>query len=418
MQRGGTDATAGRTSGKLWLVGLAMAVVSATGVPEVLESPAARFAALFGDATADTLVDRGEGPAVSAAQPEPRRPPERRGKSWRDYRDDYLLHLAATHGRTEHLAHVHAVLHRFTDRCDLHRRRLDQIGNADLAEYVIARRRDTWRGAPVGPRTINNEIQIIHAALLYASQPGDGLARKRLGLIPRAPWHDLLPVDDLEPVAIDESQFARLMAAAQHATTPTFAGCSPATFWRCAITLTRITLLRRTALLAIPRPAEEVLVGQRMVRLPAAINKTRSDQWVSLGSSVEVAQMFASLPSREGEPLLPWLDRRGRRLSEDTFSAHLRAMQLKAGTPVDECVRLKDLRSTSATEVGDACNATVARRKLKHSPRTNTFETNYQSRKPTTEEVAATDMLLDKCLDAMVAARTVVPPGLIKGVVG
>jgi hypothetical protein len=76
-------------------------------------------------------------------------------------------------------------------------------------------------------------------------------------------------------------------------------------------------------------------------------------------------------------------------------------MQLKAGIAPDQTIKLKNLRSTSATELGDQFNGVIAKRKLGHSPNTNTFEKNYQSRRPTSAEANATDFLVDRFLTSV-----------------
>lgn len=325
---------------------------------------------------------------------------ERRAMKWVVFRELYVERCATRNSKT-YAQNVHRVLDRFTSVRSLVERNLIEITNLDIDHYIATRMAETYRGKRLSARTINNEINILNAAFCFAGQRGPGIARHRLGLLVNPPFGELINEPDLAPVMLSDTDFAAAFRATEAATCPDLSGCSPRAFWTAVLLLDRITLLRRSALLCIPRPSDEMLTIQKQLLLPARFNKTRSDLFVSLGSRDAVAELFAALPSKVGEPLLPWRRSSGEPLSLRHFSYTFRQMQLRAGIDPERTVKLKHLRSTSATELGDRFNAVVAKKKLGHSPRTNTFETNYQSRASTSSEVIATDFLVDRFLESV-----------------
>lgn len=334
---------------------------------------------------------------------------------WAVFKDLHLQRLEAYHPGSVFNANVRRVLDRFTTYRSCADRDLRDITQLDLEQYLARRRQDRWRGLPLSAVTLNNEITILNAAFAYAGPKGHKKhERHRLALLTTPPWLDHVPEDDTQPIELTEQQLANCMAATKYARSPNVIGCTPQTFWVCTLFLAGLTLLRRSALLKIPRPDDHVLVEQKRLFLPAAINKTRRDVWISLGSRDDLVELFASLPSEVGQPILPWRDRLGRPMSLSHFNHALRKFQEKAGIPKQLRVRTKDLRSTSATQIGDRFNDDVAKRKLAHSPRTNTYETNYKGRKPTPNEVAATDYMAEQLLRALRMPDSLAPASTLK----
>lgn len=306
---------------------------------------------------------------------------------------------------------------RVLDRFLLYRtcadRTIDSLTQSDLELYLARRRQDHWRGQPLSAVTLNNEIAILNSFLAYAGPQGHGKHdRHRLGLISQPPQLSYIAEDDLQPRELTAEQITACLQATRHARTPRLPGCSPQTFWVCALFLGSLTLLRRAALLRVPRPDDQILIEQKTLFLPAKLNKSRRDISLSLGTRNDMVELFAALPSAVGEPLLPWRSRHGKSLSLSHFNAVLRGFQDAAGIPKLQRVRTKDLRSTSATLVGDHFNDDVAKRKLGHSPNTHTYEKHYKGRKPTPTEVAATDWLADRLLESLRSPDTNEPTTL------
>lgn len=358
-------------------------------------SPASeRFDALFGSPA-------GSFPAPASPEIESHPRWMEPGMQWIILRELFVDRLETKSPGATYNQNVRRVLIRFTDYRGLIGRCIRDITQIDLEQYVSRRRKDQWRGKPLSAVTINNEIAILNAIFAWCGpRESRGTGRSNLELLARPPYLDPLPEDDVVPVLLTPERISACLAATRCATTPRIDGCSPRTFWTCALLLDSLTLLRRGALLQIPRPDDVELLELKQIPLPARYNKRRRDEWVSLGTRRDLVELFASLPSLPGEPLLPWVDRRGRRMSLSHFSRSLKAFQIKAGILPEDCVRLKNLRSTSATLVGDQFNDGVAKRKLKQSPASRVFERHYKSRAPTAAEAAATDFLLDRFLSA------------------
>ncbi|MBA4032917.1 MAG: hypothetical protein C0478_18780 [Planctomyces sp.] len=297
-------------------------------------------------------------------------------------------------------ANVKKVLDRFTKYCSLLSRKLGSITSIELETYIQKRARDTWRGKPITNCTINNEIAILNALFAYCGpRETRGHGRKNLGLLANPPFIDPLPVLDAAPVALDDDQLRAFIASTALARSPRLPGCEPQTFWIAALLLDSITALRRNALLNIPRPDDATLWELRELVLPAKLNKTRKELRISLGRNDEVLQLLASLPSQPGEPILPWKDRTGRRMSESHFNAVMQDFQREAGIKDGQRVLTKHLRSSAASEILDSSfGASVAKKKLGHSPTSNVIFTNYQARRITDNDRAATDVLAGRLL--------------------
>lgn len=293
-----------------------------------------------------------------------------------------------------HPAQVRRVLNRFIEYRGLFQHRLKDVHALEIEEYLARRKKDTWRGNLLSARTLNNELEIINQAFTYAG-PKDRTkgGRKHLCWLNDPPYCELLPEPDLNPVQLTPEQIQGFVQATQFATSPQIDQCSPQDFWLAVLIVDFLTLLRRRALLLVERPTDEMLLGRKQLFIPAAINKTKQDVYVTLGSDDSIPQILARLPSKPGEPLLPWRRRDGRALSPNYFSRYIKQFQDKAGISDAGRLKLKFIRSTSANIVEDAFDELTAKSKLKHSPNTNTYAQNYRVRRPKTKEVQATDRL-------------------------
>lgn len=301
---------------------------------------------------------------------------------------------------SDHPAQVRRVLTRFIEYRRLFQHRLRDIHALEIEEYLSQRKKDTWRGKLLSPRTLNNELEIINQAFTFAG-PKDRTkgGRKHLCWLNDPPYCELLPEPDLNPVQLMPEQIQAFVRATQLATSPNLDGCSPQDFWLSVLIVDFLTLLRRRALLLVSRPSDEMLLERKQLFIPAAINKTKQDVYVTLGSDDSIPQILARLPSKPGEPLLPWRRRDGRPLSANYFSRYIKQFQDKAGISDAARLKLKFIRSTSANIVEDAFDELTAKSKLKHSPNTNTYGQNYRVRRPKTKEVQATDRLKSYLFD-------------------
>lgn len=314
---------------------------------------------------------------------------------WVTFKEIYCERLETRYPSSDHPPQVRRVLDRFTKYRGLVARQLDEITTLDLESYLAKRRADVWRGQPIGNRTLNNEINILNAAFAWAGPRGAGSARKNLGVLPEPPFCELLPTDDFDPRVCTEDQLSKFVAATRHARSPELPGFQPADFWVAVLVLDLLTALRRSALLRIPRPDDCVLHEKRELVLPPHLSKTRREQRITLGRRDEVLELFASLPSRPGEPLLPWKTASGRPLSVDHFSHTMAGFQKAAGIPAADRLKTKYLRSTAATELADQYGDAVAKKKLGHAPGSRTLDIHYKGRRITDRDRDGTDHLAD-----------------------
>jgi hypothetical protein len=225
---------------------------------------------------------------------------------WSVFKEIYILSLKSRSPGSEFPTNVRKVLDRFGEYLGLATRRLNTIDNLDLANYLARRRQDKWRSKPLADRTLNNELAILNACFAYAGprmQRGPG--RANLALIEHPPYIELLPDLETEPIAVEPERLRDLIEATRYAVTPKISSCRPQEFWIAALLLGLISSLRRRALLQIPRPSDYDLLERRVLSLPAALSKTRRYQVIPLGGE-EVVNLLARLPSKPGEPLLPW----------------------------------------------------------------------------------------------------------------
>ena len=107
-----------------------------------------------------------------------------------------------------------------------------------------------------------------------------------------------------------------------------------------------VSSLRHGGLLRIPRPDDYTLLDLIQIVLPANLSKTRNIVRISLGTK-RVAEMLHSLPSKVGEPLLPWLDCKGRRMGLTHFTNTMANFQRAAG--IADCDRVKAIAAAMLT---------------------------------------------------------------------
>lgn len=324
--------------------------------------------------------------------------------AWIQLKEAYVQRLFFRYARSDYPGQCRAILDRFTQYQQLTFAPLQSITAQDIERYIQARQRDLWRGRPIGVRTLNNEIDVINACLAYAGPPGARKAeRHRLGLLERPPFVDRLPECELEPRAATESQIRAFLQAAAGATCPQVPGLAPERFWCIALTLGLVTALRRRALLNVPRPTEFELRELRQLVVPAEFSKTRRIIRIPLTDSV--IALIDELPTRPGEPLLPWRDRQGRPMTLDYFNERMKQLQTAAG--IRDTVTLKQLRSLAATEAIEQFGPEVARRRLAHTASSEVLHQHYIAKRISAPEVAATDHLAGIVLGQLRVVRAV-----------
>lgn len=321
---------------------------------------------------------------------------------WLIFSEMYLERLEARHAHSDYPGQVRRVLDRFTEYQNLQRAKLADIKDFDLEQYIYQRQRDRWRGKAPSNRTLNNEIQILNTCFALAGpKEHRGPGRKNWGLIDAPPFCEPLPDYDRNPVTVGPDQVAAFLEATAHATTPTWRGMNPRQFWLAAILLDMITGLRRGALLRVHRPPVEVFEGRREIVVPPEISKTRREQTIALGSHESVFRILASLPSRVGEPLLPWRSKHGKPMTLAHFNHAMAKFQRAAGIPEELRLKTKHLRSTVATELAESFSDATAKKRLGHTPGSNTLDKHYKGRRVSAIDHQASDMLVAKFLPSL-----------------
>ena len=312
---------------------------------------------------------------------------------WLVFREMYVERLRTRSPGSDYPEQVRIVLERFTRYRNLFSRTVAQVAMVDLDEYVRRRRLDTWRGRPIKVRSINNEILILNAAFRLAGPREPNKAgRQRLGLVAEPIYYEPLPEEEApSPVALTVDRIDRFLMITEKATTPRYAGVNPADFWATVVMLALVSALRRRALLTVPRPPDEILIGQRLLPVPASCSKTRVHQNVPLPA--DLVDLLLRLPSAPGEPLLCWRNASGQPLSLKHFSTTIREMQIAAGVPKAERILAKHFRSTAATLCLEEFGELVARRRLGHAPGSRILERNYVQKRVTAQERAASESL-------------------------
>lgn len=324
---------------------------------------------------------------------------------WVSFCTWYVDRLRTRYGST-YPDQVDLALRRFTRDRGLYDRTLESITTADVEAYLSSRKRRAPKGKPLSARTLNNEINILNQAFRYAGPPtGRGVGRSYLGLIETPPWVEpLVEFEQPPPVALSEKQIAAFLEVARQSKLPRCPGVNPAHFWTVALLLGLVSALRRRALLSVPRPSDEILIGERSLIVPADCVKTRNRLRIPLGSD-EVVRMVAELPTEPGEPLLPWKSAQGRPMSLDHFSDTVKDLQRAAGIPDAQRLRFKDLRSTAATECVETFSPELAKRRLGHSPQSTVIHKHYVAPRSLPGETEASVYLA-----AIVLRQLAIPP--------
>lgn len=313
---------------------------------------------------------------------------------WSVYKDMYLQSLATRNSSDVHFHNTRRTLDRFTRYCRCATKRLCEITDFDLEEYLRLRQQDTYRGNPIKNVSLNNEIKMLNTCFAKAGpKESRGPGRANYAFIECPPFINRLEEDELEPQVVSEEQIERFSQAASLATTPNVEGCTPAQFWRAALLLAIVTGLRRSSLLRIQRPSDDVLRDQQELLLPASIHKTKNFLRIPLGSS-EVVEFLLQLPTAEGEPILPWKSSRtGKPLSLGHFSNTMAQIQRDAGISDQDRIVTKHLRSTAGTIICEEFNDDTARKRLGHSPTSKTFLKHYKAKRISKKDRLASEFL-------------------------
>ncbi|QDT99864.1 tyrosine-type recombinase/integrase [Gimesia aquarii] len=313
---------------------------------------------------------------------------------WSVYRDMYLQTLETRNSSDVHFHNTRRTLDRFTRYCHCATKRLSEITDYDLEEYLRLRKKDTWRGKPIKNVSLNNEIKMLNTCFAKAGpKEARGPGRANYGFVEHPPFINKLTEEEPEPHVVTKEQIEKFSIAASFAKTPNIPDCSPAQFWRAALLLAIVTGLRRSSLLKIERPSDEVLIEQRELLLPASIHKTKNYLRIPLGSS-EVVEFLLQLPTVEGEPILPWKNSRtGEPLSLGHFSNTMARIQREAGISDEDRIVTKHLRSTAGTIICEEFNDDTARKRLGHSPTSKTFVKHYKAKRISQKDREASEVL-------------------------
>ncbi|QDT94307.1 tyrosine-type recombinase/integrase [Gimesia algae] len=316
------------------------------------------------------------------------------GIHWAVYVLQYIQSLSVHGKNAVYISNVKRVLDRFTLYCNLINLRLNEITDQHLEAYLAKRKDDRPRGKPLSNISLNNEIGFLNTCLGKAGpKEARGPGRRNYGHIEFPPYCELLTVDETDPQVVTVEQIQQFSEASQNARSPMIDGCTPAEFWRAALVLGLVTGLRRRGLLLIQRPEDRELLGKRELFLPAKYHKTRNSLRIPLGS-MAVVDILAKLPSKEGEPLLPWINgKTGKPLSFEHFSNTMTRMQREAGIPEDQRVKSKHLRSTAATIIAEGISDEVATKRLGHAPGSKTMLTHYRAKRVSDTDRQASELL-------------------------
>lgn len=325
------------------------------------------------------------------------------GMLWVNYCEAYMARLDARSKNAVWKETCRRTIRWFTVSRNLFDKRVHEVTQADFAAYISERR---LRGKRLSDGTftqlsvpsLNNDIGILNGLFAYAGPrlPVRG-HRENLGLIQDVPYIEQFREPDPLPVCVTDDQLAAFVGAIPLAKTPHPLVCDPKLFWSCVLALDAVTALRRGALLGVKRPSDRDLLEQRVLPVEHGIMKNARAEKLSLGDDDRLAKMLYLLPSREGEPLLPWKRLDGRPLGLSHFNYVMKQIQLKAGVDPAACLRTKHLRSTAATKlIEEQFSTDVARKRLGHRSE-GVINKHYVARQTTKADRAASN-----CLSAMV----------------
>lgn len=365
---------------------------------ESVESPRDRFDLLFAERRESDFVEKAEDDGGQMSS-----------MLWITLRELFVQRLEAKRSSAMHVANVRAILDRFTKFRNLINARVDQITQQDIQQYVSMRSLASWSpprtGVPSRPlanRTINNEISILNSVFRYAGprHPING-HRDNLGVLEWPPYFNYLDEPEPAPVHCTEDQLSAFVEATKHAVAPHESICKPQLFWLSVLVVDSITALRRAALLSVKRPSDEVLIKRRELHITAAESKNRRAQTIPLGGRDDVLSLLLELPSKPGEPLLPWKRKDGRPLSVNYFNREMKRFQKAAGMADGEALRTKHLRSTAATEILEQeFSEDTARKRLNHKS-ANVIQKNYNARRVTNADRNASDFLATRVMSLL-----------------
>lgn len=319
------------------------------------------------------------------------------------YKEFYLQGFSVRNHSDVHYDNTKRVLDRFTVYQNLTFTRLNEIQDLEFEEYIAQRQKDKYRDKPIKTVSLNNEIKILNTCFAKAGpKEPRGPARANYGFLQWPPFMNQLEEDELDPVAVTEDQIEMFSLAASFAKSPNIEGCTPAQFWRAALLLAIVTGLRRASLLAIERPSDEVLRGDKILILPGSKHKTKNSLRIPLGSDA-VVDVLMDLPTKEGEPILPWKSSRtGKPMSHGHFSNTMAEIQREAGIPEDQRVLTKHFRSTSGTLIYEEFNEEMAKKWLGHSPTSKTFLKHYKAKRVSKKDRLASEFLGEYALPHVV----------------
>lgn len=364
-------------------------------------TPRQRFDALFGERT-ESQVSKPRPPML-----------------WVSLAHYYIDQLETKRASETYVANVSRVIDRFTKYCNLYDTAANEVAQADLQRYVRTRSDDQYAlnskspARPIGIVTINNEIAILNSIFKLAGPKLNVRGhRENLGLMEHPPYFAPLDEPDPCPVDVTREQLAEFIQATKNATSPRRSVCDPQHFWLAVLVLDSITAVRREALLSIPRPDHKTLNEKRRIVLPAELAKNKTGQVISLGTRDDVVSLLSSLPSRPGEPLLPWKSPSGKRLSLSHFNSAMKRFQVKAGINQATLLKTKHLRSTAASQILDAqFNTDTARKRLGHKS-DDVIVKHYLTRRVMPSDENASDHLADfvmSMIDYQPAERATLP---------
>ena len=329
---------------------------------------------------------------------------------WPTLVESFLMRLSVNLASKTWQDNVRTVLRRFTEYQGLWRKTVEQVTQLDLQQYVARRSKDSWSPPTakksktlISVRTINNEIAILNSVFQYAGPRANCRGhRDNLAVVSQPLFFKPLKTQELNPIAVTSEKLASFIAAIPLAKSPRPSVCDPIHFWKAVLVLDSITALRRGALLGIPRPDHETLCIKRVIILPAELSKNSRAEIIPLGSRDDVIGLLASLPSKPGEPLLPWKSPGGRRLSLSRFNRVMKDFQLEAG--ILQPLKTKHLRSTAATEIlAEQYSTDTARKRLGHKSE-DVIRKHYQARTVTQADRDVSDHLATRVMNLFPSA--------------
>ncbi|QDU08660.1 phage integrase SAM-like domain-containing protein [Gimesia aquarii] len=101
----------------------------------------------------------------------------------------YLQTLEPRNSSDVHFHNTRRTLERFTRYCQCATKRLSEITDYDLEEYLWLRKKDTWRGKPIKNVSLNNEIKMLNTCFAKAGpKEARGSGRANYGFVEHPPF--------------------------------------------------------------------------------------------------------------------------------------------------------------------------------------------------------------------------------------